>query len=129
MLAPLIRLLLISTALLHLSSCANVPIADAEFCGSLGSQGAYCAHLLTNDTRTMTLQEFAAYWNDTKNPKVATSISTITAWKADIEKLCTETGSCSVQLQAKVNALYSKLSKTPAVPVKYAAPNGGGGGG
>jgi hypothetical protein len=59
----------------------------------------------------MNLQQFAAWWDDLSDPKVATSISTITDWKADIEKLCTDTNACSVETQAQVNSLYTKLSQ------------------
>lgn len=103
---------------LLLPRCANVTIADHEFCGSLGAQGAFCAHLLTNDTRTLSLQQFAAYWDDLTDPKVATSISTITDWKADIENLCTDSGDCSEQMEAQVNTLYNKISAAHAAATK-----------
>lgn len=88
------------------------------FCGSLGASGASCAHLLTNDTQMMTLQQFAVWWDDLSDPKVATSISTIEDWKADIETLCTDTQACSAQTLAQVNALISKVSKAHAVSVR-----------
>lgn len=94
-----------------LLSCANVPLTDHEFCGSLGPSGASCAHFLTNETRNMDLQEFAAWWDDLKDPKVATKLSTITDWKGIIEKLCNdESGVCSEDLQKQVDSMVDELS-------------------
>lgn len=101
-----------------LNSCAQVPITDHEFCGSLGTQGAYCSHLLTNQSRTLTLEQFGAYWTDLNDPKVATELSTITEWKGDIEKLCTISQDCSAQIQSQVNALYIKVSTAHAAMSK-----------
>lgn len=58
------------------------------------------------------------WWDDLSDPKVATSISTITDWKADIETLCTNTGECSAQTEAQVNALYIKISTAHAAILK-----------
>jgi hypothetical protein len=59
----------------------------------------------------MTLQEFALWWDDLSDPKVATSISTILDWKADIEKLCNISQDCSAQLQSQVSTLVTKIGK------------------
>ena len=101
-----------------LSSCAGVTVKDSEWCGSLGAQGAFCSHTLTNATESMTLQQFAVWWDDASDPKVATSVSTLADWKADIEKLCTFTNACSAQVQAQVAAVYNKISAAHATAKK-----------
>lgn len=117
--AKLIAALLISTVgALLLSSCTNVQLKDHELCGSLAVRGAACYHIFTDESRKMNLQEFAAWWNDLKDPKVATSISTITDWKGAVEKLCTDTGQCTVEVQKKVNDLYKKLSTAHSAALK-----------
>lgn len=98
-----------------LTSCAGVTIKNHFLCGSLGSQG--CAgDWLFNDAdhqpKLMNLQEFAVWWDDLTDPKVATSISTILDWKGDLEKLCTDTpGICSKEAEARVDALAAKMGK------------------
>jgi hypothetical protein len=103
---------------LLLNSCAGITVTDSMWCGSLASQGAYCSHTLTNATETMTLAQFAAYWDDLSDPKVATSVSTLAEWKADIEKLCTFSNACSAQVQAQVTAVYNKISAAHATAKK-----------
>jgi hypothetical protein len=106
-------------ALPLLSNCTSIAIQDHEVCGSLGPQGAACYHLLTNDSRTLSLTQFAQYWDDMTDPKVATSISTITDWKGDIEQLCSaQQGICSVTLQAQATALVSKMNAAIAAAKK-----------
>jgi len=58
----------------------------------------------------MTIQQFAAWWVDLKDPKVATSVSTLLDWKADIEKLCTISGDCTAAAQAQVTAFAAKIN-------------------
>jgi hypothetical protein len=108
-----------------LSECTSISIQNHQFCGSLGVQGAACSWFMPDSTHPdsrLDLQGFAVYWNDLSDPKVATSLSTITDWKADIEKLCTVTNDCSVQVQAKVNALYTKFNTVYSKLVTFRAP-------
>ena len=59
----------------------------------------------------MTLEEFAAYWDDLSDPKVTMPISLLLNWKGAIEKLCTDVGEgvCSAQMETQVNALSQKI--------------------
>jgi len=66
----------------------------------------------------MTLQQFAAWWDDLADPKVATSAQTLADWKADIEKLCTYSGDCTAQVQAQVTAFAAKLNAAHAAATK-----------
>lgn len=104
------RLLFALMGLVLLLKCTSVPITDHMWCGSLGALGASCAHTLTDETQAMTLAQFAAWWDATDDPKVATTLSSLTELKADLEKLCTYTGDCSVTVQSKVEAAYNKIN-------------------
>lgn len=95
---------------LSLVSCAGVTVKDSVWCGSLGAEGAFCSHTLTNETKSMTLQQFAVWWDDLSDPKVATSVSTLAEWKADIEKLCSFTQACTSDVKSQVDAIYNKIS-------------------
>jgi hypothetical protein len=66
----------------------------------------------------MTLAQFATYWDDLSDPKVATSVSTLAEWKADIEKLCTFSNACTAQVQAQVTAVYNKIAAAHATAKK-----------
>lgn len=104
--------LTLTAGLCLLSSCTQqIIIHDGEFCGSLGGQGAQCYHLLTNESRHMNLNEFSKWWVDTKTPKVATTVKTITDLKAEIEKLCSQGNFCQSETYGKVNALVQKISR------------------
>ena len=107
---------------LLLNACVQVPITDSMWCGSLGASGASCAHTLTDQTQQMSLQEFAVWWNDLSNPKVATTLAALTELKADLEKLCTFSGDCSVQTQTAVEAAYAKVAAAHAAAVRTALP-------
>ncbi len=96
--------------LLSLDACTSIPINDHEFCGSLGANGASCWYLLTNENEQMSLQQFAVWWDDLKDPKVATSVSTLMDWKGDIEQMCTITSDCTKGQLAQVSALGSKMN-------------------
>lgn len=102
-------LLSIGMALPLLVSCTGVTISDEIWCGSLGPEGAVCFHTLTNDTETMTLQQFAVWWDDTTDPKVATSTKNLLAIKSAIEKFCSDE-TCSYDMTAQVNSISQKLN-------------------
>ncbi len=110
----LIKLLFISMGLVTLANCAGVTLTDSMWCGSLAQAGAFCSHTMTDDTLSMTLPEFAAWWDDLSDPKVATSVSTLAEWKGDIEKLCTFENVCSIQVQQQVDAVYNKIAAAHA---------------
>lgn len=67
---------------------------------------------------TMTLQQFAAWWDDLSDPKVGTELSTILDWKADIEQLCTDINACSDATVQQVNTLVTKIQAAAATAKK-----------
>jgi len=92
-----------------------VPLKDHEWFGSLGANGAFGSHEFTSETETLNLQQWSAKWVDLKNPLVCTYVQTLADYKYDLETLCTdEPGVCSEQVQAKVTALYNKITAAHA---------------
>lgn len=57
----------------------------------------------------MSLQEFAVWWDDTSDPKVATSARTLAEWKGDIEKLCSNQNICTAEVEEAVETFYAKI--------------------
>lgn len=91
----------IPTVLLQLllSACAQVPIVDHEFIGSLGAQGGAGFHFL-NDTKTIyTRVQIESMWDDIAHPMCMTSADTIADWKDVIETLCSYSNRCSYEVQ------------------------------
>jgi hypothetical protein len=103
---------------IHLSGCAGVTLTDSEWYGSLGAQGAFGSHTLTNQTETLTLQQWSQKWVDLSHPLVCTSVDTLAEWKGDLEKLCTYSNACSAQVQAQVTAVYNKITAAHATAKK-----------
>jgi hypothetical protein len=83
----LIRLL---TILFALSSCARVPIVDAEFCGDKGAFGARCTYFIQDKKRSMTEAE----WEKKRVGWVCTSPETFSNWKKSLLKLCDSNKAC-----------------------------------
>jgi len=110
---------------LLLANCADVQINNHYFCGSLGAGGAACSWFMPDDQHqpyNMTLQEFAAWWDDLSDPKVATELSTILDWKADIEQLCTDVNACSDATVMQVDNLINKIQSAETAAKKVTAP-------
>jgi hypothetical protein len=77
-------------------SCSKVLISDSVWIGSLGSQGGVKVHSLANaPSTTITLAEFAALWDSSADPLICTNSSVFASWKADLEKLCSDTNKCT----------------------------------
>lgn len=60
----------------------------------------------------MTLEQFAVWWNDLRDPKICTNASTYADIKADIEQLCSFNNVCSYEMAQKVEEISVKLERT-----------------
>lgn len=103
---------------LSISGCPSVQIKDEEVCGSLASKGATCFHTLTEESRTMTLQEFAAWWNDLSDPKIATRASAFADAKAALETLCSINNVCTYEQKQVIAKLSNKFDSIVSVAKK-----------
>jgi hypothetical protein len=82
--------------LLFLSGCLRITITDSVWYGSLGPEGATALHTLANvQPTTITLEQFAAIWDNTSDPLICTNSSTFAAWKSNLEKLCSFDNVCA----------------------------------
>lgn len=108
----------ILVVLLAMCGCAQVPVNDSIFIGSLGVQGGALFHTLNSDSQILTLQQFGQRWNDLKDPLVCTNSSTFSQWKDDIEKLCSFENVCTTNMQEAVDTFYSKISAANAAAQK-----------
>lgn len=82
---------------IFLVNCGTVEIKDSEWVGSLGAVGGVSYHTLTDETHDLSHDEIIAKWNDLSKPQVMTSVDTLTEWKSDIEKLCSNSGQCTYE--------------------------------
>jgi hypothetical protein len=109
-------------ACITLPNCQSVQIPDVQFVGSLGPSGAVTFDLLDSTTNTMTLAQFASWWNDIGNangPGVCMRTKDFAAIKADLETLCSwlNGGCTTAQQQAitnfmtNINSLQTKAKK------------------
>lgn len=108
----------ILVVLLAMCGCAQVPVNDSIFIGSLGVNGGALFHTLNTDSRVLTLPEFAQRWNDLSDPLVCTNSSTFAEWKSDIEKLCSFENVCTTNMQEAVDTFYAKIKAANAAAQK-----------
>jgi hypothetical protein len=97
--------------LLALNACKTVTIDDSIWYGSLGSQGAVAEHVLQSGSTVITLEQFAALWDNTSDPLICTNSSVFAAWKSDLEKLCSDSNDCSYDDTQTINAVTQKMGK------------------
>lgn len=104
------QILFTMMGLLVLSSCKTVTIDDSIWIGSLGTQGATEIHTLQNTPPvTITLEQFGALWAQTSDPLICTNSSVFAAWKAYLEKLCSDSNDCSYDDTQTLNAVTNKM--------------------
>lgn len=89
-----------------LSNCSSVPISDETVCADEGSQGAFCAHLLTTATSNIP----KAAWDDQRFGYFCISPKTFGDFKTEIEQLCSIAGDCTYATGAlnNISALQKK---------------------
>lgn len=85
-------------------------VADAEFCGDMGADGATCVHFLSTDTRDI---EKAA-WDAERVGMLCTSSTNFANWKTAIEQLCHETKDCDFQTKVAVATFFRKVELVQA---------------
>jgi hypothetical protein len=89
------------------SSCTTVKIQDHEFCADMGSLGATCAYMFTDQVRDIPFHQ----WEDERYGKVCESGDAIADLKAALEKLCSLTNSCTYETQKKIRDFFDKIEK------------------
>lgn len=95
-------------SLVFLSGCAGAVLTDHEGFGSLGIEGASVFHTLTPETGQLTIEEWAARWDDLDHPLVCFGTEMLAEWKGDLEKLCS-VEPCTVKMKDAVDAFYAKV--------------------
>lgn len=105
----LLTILSVMLSVSSLSSCAHVPVPNAEFCGDKGTHGAVCDY--TNGGPTTQLNKLQ--WDQKRFGMACTEVSTITKLLGVIRKLCFDTGRCTYEeyksLEKKVLRMYRKV--------------------
>jgi hypothetical protein len=92
---------------LALPSCSSVTIKDHEFCADIGTQGATCVHMFTDESRDIP----PGQWDDVRFGMICASGDAIADLKAALEKLCSLTNSCSYETQKKIKDFFSKIDR------------------
>lgn len=104
---------------LSLSSCQSVAIKDAVFTGSKGIDGGRQVHTLTNVPGVdISFEQWITIWNDLSHPQICTEVDNFTAYKADIETLCSYSTCTYDQIQIQQRLLrfsaWAQSLKKPA---------------
>lgn len=99
-------------ALLLLSACGHVTIKNQEWCGVYpDSSGADCFDTLDAASRELSASGLEAYFAEPKDAKVCGSAASFADNKANIEKLCSETGKCDYETQQAISRFFSNLKR------------------
>lgn len=103
------------TALLLLSACGHVQIKNDHWCGIYPDMsGADCFNTLDTATNELDQAGLAAYFDEEHDAKVCGSVKSFADNKANIEKLCSETGKCDYETQKALSRFFSNLSRFQA---------------
>lgn len=92
---------------LLLSSCAQVPIKDQEYCGDEGTLGAHCFHTLSSGERQIEKEA----WDNERFGMVCTKAENLADTKAVIEKLCSEANNCTYEVQQAITAFFNHMEE------------------
>jgi hypothetical protein len=71
----------------------------------MGSEGASCFHHLSDQERDLSKTQ----WDRLRFGQVCTSSRTFAEWKAAIEKLCSQSGRCTYEVEREVENFYNKI--------------------
>jgi hypothetical protein len=109
-----LKLSLISSLTLLLSSCSSVDIKDNEWCVIAGIDGAYCFHTLSDKERDLTYDE----WKFVSRGWLAGSPEAFANLKEAIDKLCSD-AKCNYEIEQLVQSVFKKVdaAQTKAEPV------------
>lgn len=68
-------------------------------------------HTLTSESKTMDTSDLAAYFAEEGDPKVCGAAQSFADNKANIEKLCSETGKCDYETKQALTRFFSNLAQ------------------
>lgn len=88
-----------------ISGCGSIKIHDAEFCGDMGAEGAACFHMLSDDSRNLTKEE----WDAERFGQVCTDPQNYADLKAVLLKFCNSTKKCTYDVKKKIMEFDQKL--------------------
>lgn len=103
----LILHLSISTAVLVLSACTQVPVKDEIFYGNKGMLGAVEFHTLTPGQTNLTFEQWMQLLRT--QPLVCSSVNAFGDLKGAFEKLCSVCGCCSYDTKKAAEAFFTKV--------------------
>jgi hypothetical protein len=87
------------------SSCGSIQIKDAEWCGDMGSEGAYCFHTISNEARGLEKPD----WDKERFGMVCTNPANFANWKEAILKLCEQTKNCTYEFVEMLTSFSNKV--------------------
>lgn len=98
-------MLILSVFVLSGASCPKVQIRDHELCGDKGELGASCFHMLSDETRKLTYDE----WEAARFGQICMQPDAYANLKAALLKLCESSGRCSWQEVKDIKNLGKKV--------------------
>lgn len=102
----------IPTAALLLSACGHVKISNQEWCGVYPDMsGADCFDTLDSASRELDDKGLAAYFDVPHGARICGDAQSFADNKANIEKLCSETGKCDYETQQAITRFFSNLKR------------------
>lgn len=99
--------LILSVFVLSGASCPKVPIRDHELCGDKGELGASCFHMLSDESRKLTYEE----WESERFGQICMQPDAYANIKAALLKLCESSGRCSWQEKQDIKNLGKKVAR------------------
>lgn len=82
-------------------------IQDHELCGDKGTLGASCFHMLSNETRKLSFDE----WASARYGEICMQADAFANFKSALLKLCAETDRCTWQEVQAIEAIAKKVTK------------------
>lgn len=104
-------------SLVFLSGCAGVELTDHEGFGSLGVEGASIFHTMTSETGTLTLEQWAARWDDLDHPLVCFGTDMLAEWKGALEKVCSHEP-CTANIKQAIDNASAKIKAANDAAIK-----------
>jgi polyferredoxin len=93
-------------SLIALTSCTHIVIYDREVCADLGPNGAFCAHTLTNATRTITKQN----WDKERTGYLCMDSTAYNDVETVIDQFCNNYPTvCDYESRANLKATFFRI--------------------
>lgn len=99
--------LILSAFILSGATCQRVNIADHELCGDKGELGASCFHMLSDENRKLTYEE----WEQERFGQICMKADAYANIKAALLKLCESSRRCTWQEVQDIKNLGKKVSR------------------